>query len=216
VPAETSSPLQHVHAKALRDLTQSAVANIPRVDFASISVRHKDQSLQTVAATDPVAKALDAVQYQLREGPCYAAVTGTRLVLVNDVTTTTDFPRFGASAAELGVGSQLAIQILHDGERGSLNLYARTVDAFDLATVQMAELFSTQAAAVLDYATQVEQLGEALHTRTDIATAVGIVMERYDIDRQNAFSFLVRHSNSRNIKLRTLAQQVIDDDFDGR
>lgn len=39
-------------------------------------------------------------------------------------------------------------------------------------------------------------------------------MERYAIDRNRAFAFLVRHSNDRNIKLRMLALQVIDGTFE--
>ncbi len=57
--------------------------------------------------------------------------------------------------------SQAAIQLIQDGERAGLNLYARSVEAFDRSTVQFAELFATQAAALLDYAEQVEQLSEA-------------------------------------------------------
>jgi AmiR/NasT family two-component response regulator len=34
-------------------------------------------------------------------------------------------------------------------------------------------------------------------------------MERYGIDRDRAFAFLVRNSNDRNIKIRVLAQQII-------
>jgi hypothetical protein len=198
----------------LRELTRSAAANIVKVDFASISVRRKDQTVQTVAATDPVADEVDRLQYELREGPCYAAVSGDRLILVNDVSSAQDFPRYGPRAAELGVGSQLAIQLVHDGEQAGLNLYARRTDAFDIATIQLAELFASQAARVLDYATQVEQLGEALHSRTDIATAVGMLMERYNIERESAFAFLVRHSNNRNVRLRDLALHVIAGTFE--
>jgi hypothetical protein len=79
--------------------------------------------------------------------------------------------------------------------------------------VQFAELFATQAGAVLGYAEQVEHLSEALHTRTDIGTAVGILMERYGIDRRQAFAFLTRNSQNRNIKVRVLAQNVIDGTF---
>ncbi len=86
--------------------------------------------------------------------------------------------------------------------------------AVDRYTVQLAELSATQAAALLQYAEQVEHLNVALHTRSDIGTAVGIVMERYNIDRNRAFDFLVRYSNNRNIKLRVLAQQVIDGTFE--
>jgi GAF domain-containing protein len=198
---------------ALHSLAASAGSNIPGVDFVSITVHSGEQPLRTVAATEALAEQLDAVQYELREGPCYAAVTDERFVLVNDIASTGDFPRYGARAAAAGVGSQAAIQLLHDGERAGLNLYARSRHAFDHSTVQLAELFASQAAAVLDYAEQVEQLSDALHTRTDIGIAVGIVMERYGIDRNQAFAFLVRHSNHRNVKLRLLAQQVIDGTF---
>ena len=49
-------------------------------------------------------------------------------------------------------------------ERAGLNMYAARLGAFDRATVQLAELFATQAAALLEYAEQVEQLSESLHT----------------------------------------------------
>jgi AmiR/NasT family two-component response regulator len=79
--------------------------------------------------------------------------------------------------------------------------------------VQLAERFATQAGAMLGYAKQVEQLSQALHTRTDIGTAVGILMERYNIDQHRAFAFLTRSSQTRNIKVRVLAQQIIDGTF---
>ena len=209
----STSLAQRAREAALRGLAASAVSNIPRVDFVSITVHDEDHTLRTVAATDPLAEQLDAVQYELREGPCYAAVTDERLVLANDIATASDYPRYGFRAADLGVRSQAAIQLLHNGQRAGLNLYARKTNAFDRSTVQLAELFATQAAAVLEYAVQVEQLSDALHTRTDIGTAVGIVMERYGIDRNQAFAFLVRNSNDRRLKIRVLAQQVIDGTF---
>lgn len=199
---------------ALRSISMSAAANIPGVDFASITLQEADESLRTLAATDPLAETLDALQYELREGPCFAAVTEERFVLDNDLTATDVFPRFGPRAAGYGIRAHAAVQLAHNGDRAGLNLYSRKQGAFDRSTVQFAELFATQAAALLEYAVQVEQLGEALHTRTDIGIAVGIAMERYGIDRNRAFAFLVRNSNNRNVKLRELAQQVIDRTFD--
>jgi GAF domain-containing protein len=184
------------------------------VDFVSITLLSDDHSLRTIAATDPLAEQMDALQYELREGPCYAAATDERFVLVNRIATSTDYPRYGPKAGQFGVGSQAAIQLIQDGERAGLNLYALRKEAFDGSTLQFAELFATQAAVLLEYAEQVEQLSVALHTRTDIGTAVGVVMERYAIDRNRAFAFLVRHSNDRNIKLRALALQVIDGTFE--
>src|SRR3954468_15162914 len=212
--AETTSGIRRTPREvALETLALSAACNIPGVDFVSITVNRPDQSMSTMASTDPLAEQADSLQYELREGPCYAAVTDERFVLVNDLEAAVDFPRYGPKAVGLGLGAQAAVQLLHNGERAGLNLYARASGAFDRSTVHLAELFATHGAALLGYAGQVEQLSEALHTRTDIATAVGILMERYGIDQHRAFAFLARSSQNRNIKVRTLAQQVIDGTF---
>jgi GAF domain-containing protein len=205
---ERSSDEDESRSQALQDLSVAAVDNIRGVEFSSITV-YDEQGLRTLAATDPLAERVDNLQYELREGPCYAAVTEDRFVLINDMAASTAFPRYGARATEMGVKSQAAVQLVESRERAGLNLYSGRTGAFDRSTVQLAELFATHAAALLDYATQVEQLSEALHTRTDIGTAVGIVMERYGIDRDQAFAFLVRSSNHRNVKIRLLAREII-------
>jgi GAF domain-containing protein len=213
--AETLSSHDHsAREAALGSLAASAAGNIPGVDFVSITVHEDHHPLYTAAATDPLAEQADALQYELREGPCYATVTDQRFVLVNDLAAAPEFPRYAPRVVDLGVAAQAAIQLVHGRQRAGLNLYARTAGIFDNSTVQFAELFATQAAALLGYAEQVEQLSEALHTRTDIATAVGILMERYSIDRTQAFAFLSRSSQTRNIKVRVLAKRVIDNTFE--
>jgi GAF domain-containing protein len=195
-------------------LAASAASNIPGADFVSISVRKADGPLRTVGSTDPLAEQADSLQYELREGPCYAAVTNERFVLDNDLTTSKQFPHYGPKAVALGIGAQAGIQLLDHRETAGLNLYARHPGSFNRSTVEFAELFATQAAALLGYAEQVEQLSEALHTRTDIGTAVGILMERYGISSHRAFAFLARNSSTRHIKVRVLAQSVIDGSFE--
>lgn len=195
---------------ALKSLAASAASNIPGVDFVSITVHEPDHTLYTAAATDPLAEQADALQYELCEGPCYEAANDERFVLANDLTAATKFARYAPRAVALGVAGQAAIQLVDGKQRAGLNLYARMPGIFDPSTVQFAELFATHAGAILGYVEQVEQLSKALHTRTDIGTAVGIVMERYGINRHQAFAFLARDSQDRNVKVRVLAQQVID------
>jgi len=195
-------------------LARSAAANIPGVDFTSITVRGAGFELKTLAATDPEAHEFDALQYELQEGPCYAAVTEGRFVLANDLAVSTTFPRYGPLAAQRGIHAQAGIQLVDDGEQAGLNLYARRPDAFDSSTIQFADLYATHAAVLLGYARQVETLGHAVHSRQDIGMAIGILMERYGIDSDRAFGFLTRISNNRNVKVRELAQQVIDGTFD--
>ena len=156
---------------------------------------------------------MDAIQYELREGPCYAAVQDDRFVLVNDVAATEQFARYGERAPGSGC---VAGRDPARPERGTGGTEPLRPEAGSIRPLhgQLAELFATHAAALLDYAGQVVQLSDALHTRTDIGTAVGILMERYGIDRNRAFAFLVRNSNNRNLKLRVLARHVIDGTFE--
>lgn len=210
--AEPGVP-QQTRAGALHQLVEVAAANLIGADFASISIRHNDGTLQTMAATHPLAHELDEVQYRLSEGPCLAAVAEARFVLINDMTDASEFPRYAPQAAARGVGSQLAMQLVQDGEHAGLNVYALRRDAFDHTTVMMAELFAAQAAMILGYAKQVEGLGYAVHSRQDIGTAVGMVMERYGLDQSRAFGYLVRLSQTRNVKLRLIARELISGTF---
>ena len=214
--AETSlGPQRPVRQAALELLATSAARNIPGVDYVSVTLHRQDHTMLTVTATDPLATQADDLQYELHEGPCYSAVTDERFVLVNDLDATPQFPLYSPKARALGVGAQAAVQLLnHDGERAGLNLYASRAGAFDDSTVHIAELFATHAGALLGYAQQVEQLSAALHTRSDIGTAIGILMERYKIDQSQAFAFLSRNSQNRNVKLRALALELVQGTFD--
>jgi AmiR/NasT family two-component response regulator len=44
-----------------------------------------------------------------------------------------------------------------------------------------------------------------------IGQAVGILMERYGLEDQQAFAFLTRLSSTQHVKLRQLAEQVVAD-----
>jgi AmiR/NasT family two-component response regulator len=58
---------------------------------------------------------------------------------------------------------------------------------------------------------QVEQLTLALETNRVIGAAVGILMERFDLDRAAAFAFLKRMSQSANVTICRLAGNLVDD-----
>ena len=50
-----------------------------------------------------------------------------------------------------------------------------------------------------------------MHSRKIIGQATGILMERYDMNEDRAFAFLVRASSHGNIKLRAVAQELVDE-----
>ena len=61
-----------------------------------------------------------------------------------------------------------------------------------------------------DLERQVETLGIALEHRTTIGKALGIIMERLDLDDQSAFDYLRRCSQVQNQKLYDLAHQIFE------
>jgi AmiR/NasT family two-component response regulator len=58
---------------------------------------------------------------------------------------------------------------------------------------------------------QVEQLRMALVSRETIGVAIGLLMYRYRLDRDAAFNVLRRLSSHRQLKLREVAQQMVDE-----
>jgi AmiR/NasT family two-component response regulator len=88
-------------------------------------------------------------------------------------------------------------------------VYSDTRGAFD-ASRHIVELFASQAAIAMNFVRTTQTLQEALATRKTIGQAIGIVMERFRIDEDQAFAFLVRTSQDGNIKLRAVAQKIVD------
>lgn len=194
----------------LSAITAAAVELIPEVAFASITVRHDDR-LETVNATDDSLVVLDEKQYALREGPCYDAATDRAYVVSPDLATDERFPHYGPAAVEHGTPAQAAFRLFErNGTQGALNLYSRKKGAFeDLDDV--AALFRSQAGTAIAYAYEVASLGEALATRTVIGQAMGILMERYQLNDERAFAFLTRLSQHRNVKLRVVAEELVQE-----
>ena len=198
--------------EGLRLLVLSVVDTVVSADFAGISVRNPDGSVETVAPTDRIAVELDRLQYALHEGPCYeAASQDDRIPVATEVAHDARWPRFGPGAASLGIGAMMAFALAVDDNRhAALNLYATRSGSFGPG-VDVAEIFATHAAVAMGFTRSVRTLDAALASRTVIGLAIGIVMERYHVDQSKAFSFFDQGSQTSNKKLRDVAQQLVDD-----
>jgi AmiR/NasT family two-component response regulator len=95
--------------------------------------------------------------------------------------------------------------------RGGFNLYSNQPHQITMETRQLASLFANMAAVALGWTRQEESLNQALVTRNLVGQAVGIVVERYRLDSERAFSFLVRTSQTTNTKLRDVAAGIVAD-----
>jgi hypothetical protein len=195
--------------EVLDEIAEAAVANVPGAEPAGISQVRGRREVITTAATAALVRRVDEAQYETGEGPCLSTIRERVTVRLPDMRAEPRWPRFAARAAELGVGSMLAVQLYVRGEDlGALNLYSAGVDAFDDESEHVGLLLAGHAGVALAGAQRQEQLLAAVDTRDLIGQAKGILMERHRISADQAFGVLVRASQRCNRKLRDVAEDL--------
>lgn len=193
-------------------IAEVARNSMPEIDHVGISVAHRNGDVETRAATSDLVRELDQLQYSLGEGPCLHAIESDPVVVVEDAFNDTRWPRFMKAAAELGLRSQLGVRLyLDEHARGGFNLYSTSSDSIDSETRQLAELFASHAALAMGRVRAEENLNAALASRTNIGIALGIVMERYGMDQDRAFSYLTRIASTSETKLRAVAEHIVEE-----
>jgi AmiR/NasT family two-component response regulator len=97
-------------------------------------------------------------------------------------------------------------------------LYSTEEHGFDEASRAIGEIFARQATIALRNASTylaarmlAEQLNEALESRDLIGRAKGILMEREGVTDDEAFHMLRVISQNTNVKLRDIAQRVVEE-----
>jgi ANTAR domain len=117
----------------------------------------------------------------------------------------------GEEAADLGLKSVLPLRLDVGRPRdGVLNLYSTRPEAFDTTAVRIGQLLTTHITIALESAAVQEQLTEAMHTRDVIGQATGVLMTRLRMDAASAFDWLVRTSQTENVKLRDIAYRIVE------
>jgi GAF domain-containing protein len=197
----------------LQIIAETARTSIPGLDQVGISTMDKNGTFTTRAAAGDLVRELDAIQYDLGEGPCVDTMTNSQVQVVPSLRHEQRWPRYIARAVALGVRSQMAVHLYLDakGTIGGLNLYSTTGDTIEREAESLAELFAAHAAIALSTASEVENLNQALVSRKVIGQAIGILMERYDITEDRAFAFLVRASSHGNLKLCRIAERLVEE-----
>lgn len=194
----------------LQAVVDRAVAVVPGCDWSSVTVRRRDHRLETLASSSQFPEDCDQLQYELGEGPCADAVWDADSYLSHDIGTDPRWPRWGPRVAALGVGSVLAIRLTTEDETiGALNLYSSAQHVYDEDAIDHATVFTAHAANALGSARLVSGLETAMLSRHQIGIAQGILMASYGLTIDQAFDVLRRYSSHRNVKLREVAELVV-------
>ena len=203
--------------ETLTRIAALTVDGVPAADLAGITML-VDGRQRTAVFTDPEAPEIDQAQYDTGEGPCVAAFEKGHPTQIESTREPGDWRAFREVAAAHGIGSTLSLPLLVDTtSMGALNLYARAERAFTDSDREIGELFAAQAAIVLansqaywDAHELSVRLGEAMQNRSVIEQAKGILMGAQHFDEASAFEMLVTASQRENVKLRDIAQRIVD------
>jgi hypothetical protein len=182
-------------------------------DYAGITLVSQQQRVETPAATSDVARRSDRLQHDLQEGPCLDALRWQGTIFSTDLRDEVRWPVWAPRVAqELGVRSLLCFQLFTTKQSlGALSLYSERVDAFDAHDHATGLAFAAHIAVALAASRDIDNNERAMLHRTVIGQAEGLLMERYDITADQAFTVLKRLSQDGNIKLRRVAQQIVDE-----
>ena len=224
-------------AQALRALSQFLVADRSMGDtllrvseitidalqpatMAGISLLGDDGNPTTGVFTDEAAPAIDAAQYHAGRGPSLDAWRPKRVGVLNDIEASVeDYPEFAREAEAHGVKSSLSLPLVAGDEGlGALNLYAPAGATFSSEDQALGLELAAAAAIVLANASAYwqasqlsEQLTEAMRSRAVIEQAKGMLMARLPaLTPDDAFDMLRRASQRENVKLREVAQRMVD------
>lgn len=173
--------------------------------------------IATYGATDPEIDSIDQHQYDTMKGPCVDALQGS-ILYYDGSTEKARWRHFAEAAANSGVYSVVSFPLRLDGDvLGALNFYSRERAALREGQREEGQVFAAQAAVAIanakayaDKATQIEQLEEALRTRTMIGQATGLLMAQEGLTSEEAFQKLVKVSQQSNLKLRDIARRYVE------
>ena len=196
--------------ETLQRLVDLAAGTVPGCEHASICIVN-GRKIGTPAASDPVALRLDALQFEVGQGPCLDALTEHQVFSSDDLATEGRWPLFSKRAnAETGMASMLGLRLFaRERTWGALNLFSSQREAFGEASIVIAALFAALAASTINAVQSEEDLRRALRSRDVIGQAKGILMERHQINDTAAFDALTRASQHLNVRLEQLAQELV-------
>ena len=201
---------------SLGRLVETAAVHIPGVRWASVTTLRAGR-FRTEASSDPAAARADALQYEVGAGPCVDAVLEDHVLVVEDLEHDRRWPEFAARAREeVGIAGVLAYRLTLQSDSPAiacLNAYSDTVGALDDASVATGLVLATHASLLVSVVLDRERahhLERALRSNREIGVAMGVLMQRHGLSREQAFDVLRVASQDSNRRLADLAVEVAD------
>ncbi len=142
-------------------------------------------------------------------GPVRDAFNSATAIIIDEITSGDRWPDW--PPADPKQQSLLALRLRIGGQPGGVLVAGHTDPAaFGEDEEAIAHIIARHASIAVAGARQQATLAEAADARKLVGQAMGILMERYQINDDQAFAILRRYSQDTNTKLRTIAIQLIE------
>ncbi|WP_231941149.1 GAF and ANTAR domain-containing protein [Arthrobacter sp. U41] len=204
--------------RALQLLVQAVRDAIPGSAGAGISLFDAQGRGSSTAASERLVEQADAAQHDLGQGPCVAAWTAGKTVLVHDAAEDGRWPLWSRAVASLPVRSLVSTPLgTTGGPIGTLKVYAALPAAFTAETGQLLEKFAVPAATLMAHVQGPETprhlsgpFKGALAGRDNTNRACGILMERHGLTAEQAFRELLRRARTDGTPLSRVCSDLTD------
>ncbi|WP_328997725.1 GAF and ANTAR domain-containing protein [Kribbella sp. NBC_00709] len=199
------------------------VQTVPDCDEAALTVLADGQP-EIVArhhktadpGSEPARSALDA-ELTTKSGPVYDTLTYAEPRRIADLAVDYRWPQFAAAGINAGYRSCVFLPLPAGDDVATFSLFSAKPSAFGGTSYDIALLFALHAGVAFDNVKLYDDstkllahLRTALGTRTVIGQAQGILMHRYGLTADTAFTVLKRGSQDGNLKLRALALELVE------
>ncbi len=197
-------------ARALDELTVTAVQYVPGAQYAGITVTDGHGHIDTPSAIGRYPGLLDVIGERHREGPCLQAVRQHHTVRVDDLNTETRWPKYQRDAlAQTPIRSVLSCALSANHHTlGALTFYAEHPHAFDIESECLGFVYATHAALAWNALRRDLQFRDGLASRDIIGQAKGMLMERHQINAEEAFNRLRQLSQNSNTPVAELSRKI--------
>jgi GAF domain-containing protein len=199
---------------ALDEVARAAAAIVGR----SCGITYVTQyGVLTVASSDPIANAVDELQYGNGDGPCLEALRIGEVIRVEDVLTETRWGDYPALAAQAGIRSSLSFPVIVDDiSVGAVNFYSTSAGASTAETEADGLLLSFQVAGILGAVRgiaaeliAVPSRARAFAERHELDIACGILMAQHSCTDSEARTILAAEAARRGVPTRIVVIELV-------
>ena len=197
-------------------LTERAV-ELLEVDAAGVILSDQRGGWRPAAGSSERADLVEVFAAQTRQGPCLDCVRTGAVVTSADLTADTDrWPLFAPAAIGAGFRAAAAVPMrLRNETIGALTLLHTAPVAVDDVSIALGQALADiatigilQQRAVQREEVVSEQLQAALHHRTVVEQAKGVLAEAGGLDMHQAYTRLRAHAHTHHLRLSDVARDL--------